>query len=174
MIRKALLLKIFDAAYMHRWNDKVRPVELIELDKQAHKMVIAYFLGKFEEGKEDFSWIEVIEGGIFELLQRLVITDLKPPIFYKIKEDAEKYKRFNEWVYNELEPILTPLGSDFCDRFKDYFSHSGDTLNKKVLSGAHFYATKWEFNIIERANPDGYDGSGLYRGSFGLCSSPGG
>lgn len=157
MIRKALLLKIFDAAYMQRWNDKVRPVELIELDKQAHKMVIAYFLGKFEEGKEDFSWIEVIEGGIFELLQRLVITDLKPPIFYKIKEDAEKYKRFNEWVYNELEPILTPLGSDFCDRFKDYFSHSGEALNKKVLSAAHFYATKWEFNIIERANPDGYE-----------------
>jgi putative hydrolase of HD superfamily len=157
MIRKALLLKIFDAAYMHRWNDKVRPVELIELDKQAHKMVIAYFLGKFEEGKEDFSWIEVIEGGIFELLQRLVITDLKPPIYYKIKEDAEKYKRFNEWVYNELKPIITPLGTDFCERFQRYFSNSSDTLNKRVLSAAHFYATKWEFNIIERANPDGYE-----------------
>ena len=52
MIRKALLLKIFDAAYMQRWNDKIRPVDLIELDKQAHKMVIAYFLGKFEEGKK--------------------------------------------------------------------------------------------------------------------------
>ena len=41
MIRKSLLLKIFDAAYMQRWNDKIRPIELIELDKQAHKMVIA-------------------------------------------------------------------------------------------------------------------------------------
>lgn len=30
MIRKALPLKIFDAAYMQRWNDKVRPVEMIE------------------------------------------------------------------------------------------------------------------------------------------------
>jgi putative hydrolase of HD superfamily len=157
MVRKALLLKIFDAAYMQRWNDKVRPVELIELDKQAHKMIIAYFLGKFEEGKKGFNWIEIIEGGIFELLQRLVITDLKPPIFYKIKEDSEKYKRFNEWVYNELEPVLTPLGRDFCERFKDYFSHSADTLNKRILSAAHFYATKWEFDIIERANPTGYE-----------------
>ena len=78
MIRKALLLKIFDAAYMQRWNDKVRPVEMIELDKQAHKMIIAYFLGKFEENTKGFIWIEIIEGGIFELLQRLVITDLKP------------------------------------------------------------------------------------------------
>ncbi|MBM4064544.1 MAG: HD domain-containing protein [Planctomycetes bacterium] len=157
MIRKALLLKIFDAAYMQRWNDKIRPIELIEVDKQAHKMVIAYFLGKFEEDKHGFNWIDIIEGGIFELLQRIVITDLKPPIFYKIKEDADKYKQLNEWVYKELEFILSPLGRDFCERFCSYFLRSDDTLNKRILSAAHFYATKWEFNIIERANPDGYE-----------------
>lgn len=157
MIRKALLLKFFDAAYMQRWNDKIRPIELIELDKQAHKMVIAYFLGKFEEDKQGFNWIDIIEGGIFELLQRIVITDLKPPIFYKIKEDANKYKQLNEWVYKELEFILSPLGRDFCERFCSYFLRSDDTLNKRILSAAHFYATKWEFNIIERANPDGYE-----------------
>ncbi len=121
MIRKALLLKFFDAAYMQRWNDKIRPIELIELDKQAHKMVIAYFLGKFEEDKQGFNWIDIIEGGIFELLQRIVITDLKPPIFYKIKGDASKYKQLNEWVYKELEFILSPLGRDFCERFAVIF-----------------------------------------------------
>lgn len=157
MIRKSLLLKIFDAAYMQRWNDKIRPIELIELDKQAHKMVIAYFLGKFEEGKKDFNWIELIEGGIFEVLQRLVITDLKPQIFYEIKKDAAKYKRLNEWVYSELGAIISPLGDDFCKRFKDYFLKTDDTLNKRILSAAHFYATKWEFDIIERANPNGYE-----------------
>ncbi|MCK5552246.1 MAG: HD domain-containing protein [Deltaproteobacteria bacterium] len=157
MIRKALLLKIFDAAYMQRWNDKIRPVDLIELDKQAHKMVIAYFLGKFEEGKKDLDWIEIIEGGIFELLQRIVITDLKPPIFYKIKEDPDKYKKLNEWVYSDLESILSPLDSGFCERFKDYFSSIDETLNKRILSAAHFYSTKWEFNIIEWANPNSYE-----------------
>ena len=157
MIRKALILRIFDAAYMQRWNDKVRPVELVELDKQAHKMVIAFFLGKFEEKSPGFSWIEVIEGGIFELLQRLVITDLKPPIFYKIKEDRTKYKRLNEWVYKEVEPIISPLGKDFCRRFKAYFHSPAGNINKKILSAAHFYATKWEFDIIERANPEGYE-----------------
>ncbi len=157
MIRKALLLKIFSAAYMQRWNDKIRPIELIELDKQAHKMVIAYFLGKFVEEDPGFQWTDIIEGGIFELLQRIVITDLKPPIFYKIKEDEDKYKRLNEWVYRELEFIISPLDPDFCKRFKGYFSKSDDTLNKRILSAAHFYATKWEFNIIERANPDGYE-----------------
>ncbi len=158
MIRKAFLLKILDAAYMQRWNDKIRPVDLIELDKQAHKMVIAYFLSKFEEGEEkDLNWIEIVEGGLFELLQRIVITDLKPPIFYKIKEDPDKYRKLNEWVYNELESVISPLGSDFCERFKDYFSSIDETLNKKILSAAHFYSTKWEFNIIEWANPHGYE-----------------
>lgn len=157
MIRKALVLKVFDAAYMQRWNDKVRPVELVELDKQAHKMITAFFLGKFEEETPGFSWTEVIEGGIFELLQRLVITDLKPPIFYKIKADREKYKKLNEWVYKEIEPIISPLGKDFCGRFKAYFNKSGGSINKKILSASHFYATKWEFDIIERANPDGYE-----------------
>lgn len=164
MIRKALLLKIFDTAYMQRWNDKIRSIELTELDKQAHKMIIAYFLGKFEEKEQDFDWIDIIEGGIFELLQRIVITDLKPPVFYKIKEDAAKYNQLNEWVYRELEPILLPLGKDFCGRFKDYFLHSDDTLNKRVLSAAHFYATKWEFNIIEHANPDGYEIDDIKKG----------
>jgi putative hydrolase of HD superfamily len=154
MIRKTLLLKIFDAAYMQRWNDKIRPVDLIELDKQAHKMVIAYFLGKFEEG---VNWAEIIEGGFFELLQRIVITDLKPPIFYKIKEDPEKYKKLNAWAYADLEPILSPLGSRFCERFKDYFSKVDETLNKRILSAAHFYSTKWEFNIIEWANAHSYE-----------------
>jgi len=157
MIRKALILKIFDAAYMQRWNDKVRPVELVELDKQAHKMVIAFFLGKFEEATPGFSWIEVIEGGIFELLQRLVITDLKPPIFYKIKEDRAKYRLLNEWVYKEIEPIISPLGKDFCRRFKTYFHNSSGSINRKILNASHFYATKWEFDIIERANPEGYE-----------------
>lgn len=157
MVSNELILKIFDAAYMKRWNDKLRPVNLTELDKQAHKMIICYFIGKFEEGKKDFNWVEIIEGGIFELLQRIVLTDLKPPIFYKIKNDPDKYKKLNEWVYDELDEIITPLGNDFCQRFKSYFEKSDDTLNKRILSAAHFYATKWEFDIIERANPNGYE-----------------
>lgn len=157
MIRKALLLKIFDAAYMHRWNDQLRPIEFIELDKQAHKMIIAYFLGKFEEKESEFNWIEIIEGGIFELLQRIVVTDLKPQIFYKIKEDQNKYKQLNDWVYSELSPFISPIGSEFCKRFKSYFSSKDESLNKRILYAAHFYASKWEFDIIERANPHGYE-----------------
>lgn len=159
MIRKPFLLKIFEAADMQRWNDKIRPVELRELDKQAHKMIIAYVLGKFEDkaNNNDFNWIEIIEGGIFEFLQRLIVTDLKPQLFHKIKDDKDKYKQLNAWVYKQIEPILSPLGNGFCRKFQAYFSSPDETLNKRILSAAHFYATKWEFDIIERANPHGHE-----------------
>ncbi len=157
MLRKSFLLRIFDAANMQRWNDKIRPVDLRELDKQSHKMIIAYILGKFEKDNKEFNWIDIIEGGIFEFLQRLVITDLKPQIFHKIREDASRYKKLNEWVYQQLEPVLSPLGKDFSRRFRDYFSDTREDVNKRILGAAHFYATKWEFNIIEHANPRGYE-----------------
>lgn len=156
MIRKALILRIFDAANMQRWNDKICPVELRELDKQAHKMVIAYVLGKFERGK-DFDWTEVIEGGIFEFLHRLVLTDLKPQIFYRIKEDRKKFEALNRWVYQQLEPAISPLGEAFTQKFRNYFRERRENINRRILSAAHFYSTKWEFDIIERANPEGYE-----------------
>jgi putative hydrolases of HD superfamily len=157
IINSTLLKKLYDAAYMQRWNDKIRPVELTELDKQAHKMIIAYMLGKLEDDNNEFNWVKLIEGGLFEFLQRLVVTDLKPQVLYKIKEDLNTYRQLNTWVYMQLEQLISPLGNDFCARFKDYFTSTGDTIEKKVLSAAHFYATKWEFNIVERADPAGYE-----------------
>ena len=156
MIRKALALRIYDAANMQRWNDKICPVELRELDKQAHKMVIAYILGQFEKSK-GFHWKQVIEGGIFEFLHRLVLTDLKPQILYRIKEDRLKYDQLNRWVCDQLEPVLSPLGSEFRKKFRDYFRDREQDINKRILSASHFYATKWEFDIIERTNPNGYE-----------------
>jgi putative hydrolases of HD superfamily len=154
---KDFILELFSAAAMQRWNDKIRPVELKELDKQAHKMTIAYFLGKFEESTEGFSWLEIIEGGLFEFLERLVITDLKPQIFNRIKEDRKRYEELTKWVFVKLEPVLSPLGRDFLDRFRHYFASTDNTVNKRILNAAHFYATRWEFDIIERANPTGYE-----------------
>lgn len=154
---KEFILEIFSAAAMQRWNDKIRPVELKELDKQAHKMTIAYFLGKFEESTEGFSWLEIIEGGLFEFLERLVITDLKPQIFNRIKEDRKKYRELTGWVFAKLEPIVAPLGREFVGRFQHYFASTDNTVNKRIINAAHFYATRWEFDIIERANPTGYE-----------------
>ena len=157
MLTKNFLLKIFEAFYMERWNDKIRPMPLIELDKQAHKMFIAYFIGKFSEKEKGFSWIEIIEGGIFELLQKIVLTDIKPPIFYKIKEDKEKYEKLNEFVLNELADLLKSVSPEFYGKFHAYFKNKKSNLNKKILGAAHIYASKWEFDRIEDLNKHSYD-----------------
>lgn len=157
MINKELILKIFSASYMQRWNDKIRPMQFIEIDKQAHKMFIAFFLGKFEEDKPGFSWTEIIEGGIFELLQRLIITDIKPTLYEKIKSDKEKYKKLNLWIFDQIEPYIGSIENNFFDRYKEYFLYENNNINKRILYAAHLYSSKWEFNFIERANPNGYD-----------------
>ena len=84
-IRKNLLQLIFSGAYLLRWNDKLRPVELLEIDKQAHKMLLACVL--WHENSADLPQrqrvalaTEIIEGGLFDYFYRLIITDVKPPI----------------------------------------------------------------------------------------------
>ncbi len=156
-IRKQLFLELLKSAYMQRWNDKLRPVELVELDKQAHKMIIAYFLGKFHEHEPEFNWRLIIEGGLFEFLQRIVVTDLKPQIFEKIKKDHKQYSALNQWVYSELQSTLAPLGSEFQNNFIRYFQPAEPDINRRILNAAHFFATQWEFDIILRANPTDYE-----------------
>ncbi|MBE3089577.1 MAG: HD domain-containing protein [Actinobacteria bacterium] len=158
MVKKPLLLKIYEAASMQRWNDQIRTVELTELDKQAHKMIAAYVLGKFEESENNrkINWTSIIEAGLFEFLQRIVLTDLKPPLFYEIKQDKEKYSKLNIWAYDRIYPFIECLGQDFCTRFKNYIMDSNENSERKIIGAAHFYITKWEFDIIQQFNPHGY------------------
>jgi putative hydrolases of HD superfamily len=158
IVKKPLLLKIYEAASMQRWNDQIRMVELTELDKQAHKMIAAYVLGKFEESESNrqINWTSMIEAGLFEFLQRIVLTDLKPPLFYEIKQDKEKYTKLNIWVYDRIYPFIEDLGQDFCTRFNNYIMGLNESIEYKIIGAAHFYITKWEFDIIQQFNPHGY------------------
>lgn len=151
-IRKGFILKLFSGANIQRWNDKIRPTELTELDKQAHKMIIAYVLGKYEENNSDFNWIDIIEGSIFEYLQRIEITDIKPTIFRQIKKKNEEYEELKKWVYKRLDPVITPLGSDFKNRYRTYFSNNEQSISRKIINAAHIYATDWEFSLVEPLN----------------------
>lgn len=156
-IRKSLLQLVFAGAFMKRWNDKVRPMELLEVDKQAHKMIVAWALFQLNSqglnAKERLQLAEtIIEGGIFDYLYRLVITDIKPPIFYKIKENPEHYRMLTEWVQEQLEPRVKPLGNDFWERLTKYLANKNEGLGERILGAAHIYASSWEFNLIKGVN----------------------
>ena len=149
-----LIERFYEAASMNRWNDHIRPVELTELDKQAHKMVIAYVIAKFEESDRDIviNWQNLIEGGIFEFLHRTILTDIKPPVFHKMME--EKEKALNKYVIEQLDGDMNGLGGNFKENFKKYFfDHNYSKIEKRILKAAHYMATNWEFKIIYHTSP---------------------
>jgi putative hydrolase of HD superfamily len=88
-MNKSLVELMYEAASIQRWNDHIRPHKgFTELDKQGHKMYFAYILGHLEEIDKDIriDWTRLLEGGIFEFFHRIVVTDIKPPIFYKLMQ----------------------------------------------------------------------------------------
>ena len=145
MIRKSLIEFIFEAASIERWNDHIRPAHgFTELDKQSHKMICAYILGKLDE---DINWLLLVEGGIFEFLHRLVLTDIKPPVFHRLME--EKGTELNKWAAEQIAPDISAIPGGFAERFNRYFADSSYAAHeKKILECAHYLATKWEFDII--------------------------
>ncbi len=157
-IRKSLLQLMFSGSYMRRWNDKLRPVELYEIDKQAHKMIVAWMLTLLNSGGYSASdqlklQQEVIERGLFDYLYRLVTTDIKPPVFYRICENEKDYTELTEWVLKELRPVLGAPDEGFWERLSAY--HRGrdrSSLPDRILAAAHHYASGWEYNVIKPFN----------------------
>ena len=149
---------MFSGSYMRRWNDKLRPVELYEIDKQAHKMIVAWMLtllnsGGYSAPDQRKLQQEVIERGLFDYLYRLVTTDIKPPVFYRICENEKDYKELTEWVLKELRPVLGAPDEGFWERLSAYHRNRDRTsLPDRILTAAHLYASGWEYNIIKPFN----------------------
>jgi hypothetical protein len=145
---------------MKRWNDKMRPMELVEVDKQAHKMIAAWLLFELNSqglAPEDKAKLgeDIVRGGIFDYLYRLVITDIKPPIFYQIKANPAHYQKLTAWVFNELQPRVQPLGKEFWDGMQSHFERQvrhDESLASRILDAAHLFASRWEFHLIRDMN----------------------
>jgi len=145
MLDAKLIEYFFNAASIQRWNDYPRMIELVELDKQAHKFIIAYFIAKLEDNVD---YRALIEGGIFEFLRRVVVTDIRPDVFHKAL--MQKKDEINSWVIKNLKDSIKDIDNgNFLKRFEDYLTN--DKLYKKerfILKAASYLATKWEFSIV--------------------------
>ena len=152
MYNVELIKMIFDAANIQRWNDHVRTQNFTELDKQAHKMLIAYVLARHEEDAgAKIDWQKIIEGGIFEFLHRIVLTDIKPPVFYLLQKDSKA--QMDAWVLAQLEPLISDIPYNFKEKFVEYLkADTQKVFEKKILQASHYLATKWEFKFIYNLN----------------------
>ncbi len=146
-----MLYLLFDSANMHRWNDHMRPVDLTELDKQAHKAAIAWVLGKFEESAGNpVDWRAVMERTLFSFIQRSVLTDLKPQVFHRIT--AERSREVNGFVMQELLRLVPDCDPRFIDRMSEYLDSPKDSKEDAIVRAAHYLATRWEFRLIYDSN----------------------
>lgn len=153
MLTKSFIEFLYEAAHIQRWNEHIRPSGFTELDKQAHKMMIVYVLARHEEDDHgaEINWRLLIEGGIFEFMQRNALTDIKPPIFHEMMRVYGK--ELNEWVYQELRRRIPDIQDDFMQKMQRYFEEPGyAAMEKKLLRAAHYLATKWEFELIYHFN----------------------
>jgi len=147
MITPRLIELLFSAASIQRWNDYPRMVDLVELDKQAHKFIVAYLLAKIEND-DTINMANMIEAGIFEFLRRVVVTDMRPDVFRKILQS--KKKELNGWVISQLkEDLHTIEEGAFLQRFEKFLlDESFYEKERFILKAASYLSTRWEFSII--------------------------
>ncbi len=145
MINPKIIDYIFSSASIQRWNDYPRMVDLVELDKQAHKFIIVYFIAKFEN---DINFTHLIEAGIFEFLRRVVVTDIRPDVFRKALQ--KKSKEINSWVISKLKPSIETIDNGvFLQKFEEFLNNPEIYKKERfILKAASYLVTKWEFSIV--------------------------
>ena len=162
ILNKELILKLFEGFSIQRWTDLVCPFELVEMDKAAEKMVIAYILGKYEEesGKYiDWNWL--IYASLFDLLKKIALCDIKSPVQQMIRRQFPgEYLKLNEWVLKQYKDIIEDR--DFYSQFTLYIGRTAGnfplpeelTLTARVLKAASKFASLREFQMIECVNEE--------------------
>lgn len=156
MLSHALALKLFEGFSIERWNDLVRPFALVEMDKAAEKMVIAYMIAQFEQAAgRKIEWQWMMYACLFDLLKKIALCDIKSPVQRMIKKRyPEEYAKLNAWVIEQYEGLL---GDDLLEEFSLFVQDKSpaapaESLTWRVLRAAHKYATMRELQMVSMVN----------------------
>ena len=159
-MNKNLVLRIFEGFSIQRWNDLVRPFDLVEMDKAAEKMVLAYIIGKYEEKKgSTVDWYWMIYASLFDLLKKIALCDIKAPVQQMLKREyPAEYMRLNEWVLNQYRQLVKD--DSLFSKFTIYIGQKAGSLSvpeelKKTMhiyNAAHKYSTIRELEMLSVVN----------------------
>jgi putative hydrolase of HD superfamily len=159
-MEKKFAHKIFEGFSIQRWNDLIRPFDMVEMDKAAEKMVLAYIIGKFEENKGNkIDWIWIIYASLFDLLKKIALCDIKAPIQQMLKKEyPEEYLRLNEWVLNQYKSLLSD--EKLFSKFTIYFGQNSGSFSiadelkttVRVYRAAHKFSSIRELQMISVVN----------------------
>ncbi|MCF0241059.1 MAG: HD domain-containing protein [Treponema sp.] len=159
-MNKNLALKIFEGFSIQRWNDLVRPFDMVEMDKAGEKMVLAYIIGKFEENKGRYvDWKWIIYASLFDLLKKIALCDIKAPVQQMLKKEyPAEFMRLNEWVLNQYKTILED--DELFSNFTIYIGQKAGSiplpeekqLSMKIYQAAHKFSTMRELEMLLMVN----------------------
>lgn len=159
-MEKDLALKIFEGFSIQRWNDLIRPFDLVEMDKAGEKMVLAYIIGKYEEHKgHKIDWVWMIYASLFDLLRKISLCDIKAPVQQMLKREfPNEYMHLNEWVLNQYKPMMND--HKLFSEFTIYIGQKAGTfpldesLNRTLMvyTAAHKFSTIREMQMLAVVN----------------------
>ena len=157
---KQLILKIFEGFSIQRWNDLIRPFDLVEMDKAGEKMVIAYIIGKYEEKKGNkINWKWMAYASLFDLLKKIALCDIKAPVQQMLKKEfTREYMRLNEWVLKQYRQLITDdsLFSEFTiyigQKAGSFKTPDDLAASVHVYNAAHKYSTIRELEMLSVVN----------------------
>ena len=159
-MKRDFALKIFEGFSIDRWNDLVRPFDLVEMDKAAEKMVVSYIIGKYEENRGvEIDWEWMIYASVFDLLRKIALCDIKSPVQRLIHAKyPDEYRRLNEWVLEQYRDMIE--NDEIFGRFREYIAAkcgNGSLTpvqeqTARVYGAAHKYSTMRELEMISMVN----------------------
>lgn len=159
-MNRNLALKIFEGFSIVRWNDLVRPFDIVEMDKDAEKMFSAYIIGKYEESRGiQVDWEWMIYASLFDLLRKIALCDIKSPVQRLIKtEYPDEFIKLNEWVLEQYKKLMDDR--DLFKRFTVYVGNMSGTIpfaqgqeeTARIFRAAHKYSTLRELEMISPVN----------------------
>ena len=159
-MNKTLALKIFEGFSIQRWNDLIRPFDLVEMDKAAEKMVLAYIIGKYEEHNGKYiDWKWMIYASLFDLLRKISLCDIKAPVQQMLRRQfPNEYMHLNEWVLNQYKHIMPD--EKLFSEFTIYVGRQSGSFktpeelkpSMDVYRAAHKYSTIRELEMLSIVN----------------------
>jgi len=154
MLNRQLANKLFDSFSIHRWSDRVKPIDLILIDKHAHKAVLTFIIASIEEDRgKKIDWLYIVNGIVFSFLRSIALSDIKSPVIKRIKnENPEQFKELNQWVVKQYEPCIE--NPEFQSELETFLNDNptNNEYELSILTAADRYSSLREFEIIKPAN----------------------
>lgn len=169
MIKKEIFTFLFSGSTLRRWNGFACPINLWEIDRQGHAMMVAWLLCALDSQTDAVNeekvalWNYMIEEAFVRYWFNLVITDIKPHVYAQIKKNKEEHRDLVYWALDarknakSLEKsILYHVDTNLYERAREILlDHPQNATEEKahlILRAASAYTRLWELSILKNNN----------------------